>query len=208
MLRRARQAVEAFYRVVVAGAVVIPFSTTALAKHFEMEKTAVQLPFDFRMSMAASVIETSEQDWILTDNCQEGSLANAPGNLLDYFSEYTRSRLYDPGYDTKVLEVRDEDTLWSLHPRQMDGSHRVPFDPYGNVPEVSPFLVVKDVKYVVVECPKQVQCHELLRRAIWLQCRGEEMLASFDILRRLLGENAAEMLQRWAKTRAHKSAPR
>lgn len=22
--------------------------------------------------------------------------------------EYTRSRLYDPGYDTKVLEVRDE----------------------------------------------------------------------------------------------------
>eukprot|EP00434_Breviolum_minutum_P011222 symbB.v1.2.009903.t1/scaffold605.1/size182108/3 len=27
------------------------------------------------------------------------------------------------------------------------------------------------------------------------------MLASFDILRRLLGENAAEMLQRWAKTR-------
>lgn len=36
----------------------------------------------------------------------------------------------------------------------------------------------------------------------------QEMLASFDILRRLLGENAAEMLQRWAKTRAHKSAPR
>ena len=34
-----------------------------------------------------------------------------------------------------------EDTLWSLHPRQMDGSHRVPFDPYGKVPDVSPFAV-------------------------------------------------------------------
>ena len=39
-----------------------------------------------------------------------------------------------------------EDTLWSLHPRQMDGSHRVPFDPYGKVPDVSPFAVAARYK--------------------------------------------------------------
>eukprot|EP00913_Durusdinium_trenchii_P011179 g10500.t1 len=69
MLRRARESVEAFHRVVVPGAVVIPYSTNSLQKHFEGEKPAVQLPFDFRLEMADAVIQTSEQEWILTDNC-------------------------------------------------------------------------------------------------------------------------------------------
>ncbi|CAK9060485.1 unnamed protein product [Durusdinium trenchii] len=187
MLRRARESVEAFHRVVVPG--------------------AVQLPFDFRLEMADAVIQTSEQEWILTDNCQEGCLANAPGKLLDYISEYTRSRLFDPGFDTKVLQVRDEDTLWTRFPRN-DGSHRVPFDAYGRVPDVSPFWRVKDVGYLLIECPKQVQCNELLRRAIWLICRKEDTSSAMDLLRRLLGSNAAELLQRWARTRARQSRER
>ena len=50
-----------------------------------------------------------------------------------------------------------KDTLWSLHPRQMDGSHRVPFDPYGNVPEVSPFLVATWYdRCILAGCKRQV----------------------------------------------------
>lgn len=52
ILRRARQAIEAYHQVAVAGALVIPFSTVALQKRFAGEKGAVLLPFDFRMEMA------------------------------------------------------------------------------------------------------------------------------------------------------------
>lgn len=198
ILRRARQAIEAYHQVAVAGALVIPFSTVALQKRFAGEKGAVLLPFDFRMEMAQSVIDTAEQSsWILTDNCEEGCLASAPGSLLHYFAEYTRSRLYDAGYETKVLEVRYEDCLWS------DGDvskteHRVVEDPYGLVPEVPKTATVRGIFRVLVECPKQVHCRELLRRSIWLLCRGEETSACCDVLRRLLGASAAELLQRWA----------
>lgn len=198
ILRKARQAIEAYHQVAVAGALVIPFSTLALQKRFAGEKGAVLLPFDFRMEMAQSVIDTAEQgSWILTDNCEEGCLASAPGSLLHYFAEYTRSRLYDAGYETKVLEVRYEDCLWS------DGDvskteHRVVEDPYGLVPEVPKTANVRGLFRVLIECPKQVHCRELLRRSIWLLCRGEETSACCDVLRRLLGASAAELLQRWA----------
>eukprot|EP00439_Symbiodinium_sp_Y106_P034251 s1139_g4.t1 len=201
ILRKARQAIEAYHQVAVAGALVIPFSTLALQKRFAGEKGAVLLPFDFRMEMAQSVIDTAEQgSWILTDNCEEGCLASAPGSLLHYFAEYTRSRLYDAGYETKVLEVRYEDVgdcLWS------DGDvskteHRVVEDPYGLVPEVPKTANVRGLFRVLIECPKQVHCRELLRRSIWLLCRGEDTSACCDVLRRLLGASAAELLQRWA----------
>ncbi|CAJ1331291.1 unnamed protein product [Effrenium voratum] len=202
LLRRARQAVEAFHRVVVAGALVLPFSTRQLQRHYEGEKVAVQLPFAFRMDMAQSVIDTSEASWIMTDNCQEGCLANAPNSLLSYFSEYTRSRLYDRGHDTQVLEVHYEDNLWSSNPRHAPRTFRVP--------EKGPIQVlktrsVKDMNSVLLECPKMMQCRELLRRAIWLLCRNEETTASFDILRRLLGQGGAELMQRWASKRTGES---
>ena len=54
-----------------------------------------------------------------------------------------------------------QDTLWNLHPCS-DRLYRVPFNAYGHVPEVSPLEAVKEVRGVLVECPKQVQCRELL----------------------------------------------
>ena len=40
MLRRAKEAIEAFHRVVVAGCLVIPYSTKALEMHYKGEKRA------------------------------------------------------------------------------------------------------------------------------------------------------------------------
>ena len=139
-----------------------------------------------------------KKSWLVVHNVGYNTLERSDGPMA---AQFRRALVKSVVMSFALTRAESElvssfkDTLWSLHPRQMDGSHRVPFDPYGNVPEVSAFLVatwydrctlagckrqvgwsrsklwpmqstvttkVKDVKYVLVECPKQVQCHELL----------------------------------------------
>ncbi|CAE8641119.1 unnamed protein product [Polarella glacialis] len=192
VLRRAKAAVEAFHKVAVVGALVMPLAAAALRK----QGAKRQLPFNVRLEVARSVIGSAEQaSWIAVDPCQEGCLASAPGHLMDYLSEYARSRLYQPTWDTLVMEVFAEDTLNTTALREEPSQHRVPQDAFGKVPIPHPSASIKSIRTVIVEVPKQGRCDELLQASVQQLQDNEDNSASFETLRRLLGSKPANLLR-------------
>lgn len=200
VMRRAKNEIYTFDKSFVVGGIIVPMSNERILKH---QGPAIKpLPFNLRVDAARKAIEQAEMsDWLAVDTCEEGCLASAPGNVVDYIRDYTRSQLFTPGIAASVLEVFSEDAVQCSSRRDDKSIIRVPLNAFPSTPsgvtsgKIAPLVTMR---HVVVEVPKQARCEELLQAAVRALQSGQDPVQPGDTLRRLLGSNAAEVLLIWA----------
>eukprot|EP00930_Biecheleria_cincta_P085316 TRINITY_DN74709_c0_g1_i1.p1 TRINITY_DN74709_c0_g1~~TRINITY_DN74709_c0_g1_i1.p1 ORF type:complete len:549 (-),score=86.41 TRINITY_DN74709_c0_g1_i1:42-1688(-) len=200
VMRRARNEIYTFDRSFVVGGIIVPMSNERILKY--QGPGSKPLPFNLRVDAARKAIEQAEMSsWLAVDTCEEGCLASAPGNVVDYIRDYTRSQLFTPGIGASVLEVFSEDALQCFSKRDDRNVIRVPLDSLPSTlsgvttGKIAPLLTMRSV---IVEVPKQARCEELLQASVRALQSGQDPVQPGDTLRRLLGSNAAEVLLMWA----------
>jgi len=213
VMRRAKAAVETFVKekAAVIGGLVVPISSAKLQKSTGPKFQT--LPFAVRLEAAQKVIETAEMNhWLAVDGCEEGCLARAPGSLMQYLREYTRSRLYNMNYDTAVIQVRMEDTLSGNALRDEPLVLRLPEDAFGmgisqDVGSIAE-NPLKNTDRIIVEVPKQARSEELLGAAIMALLQDGPQTSNDDTLKRFLGVKAQEFLCQWVAKAKGDQRPR
>lgn len=200
VMRRAKEHVYTFDRSFVVGGIIVPMSNERI---LQLQGPGIKpLPFNLRVDAARKAIEQADMSsWLAVDTCEEGCLAGAPGNVVDYIRDYTRSQLFTPGIAASVLEVFSEDSLQCSSKRNDKSIIRVPMEASPRTPSgatTRQIMHSSHMRTIVVEVPKQARCEELLQGAVRALQSGQDPAQPGDTLRRLLGTNAAEVILIWA----------